>query len=98
MNLLLIPTAVVLAFSITMAVVLGVVCVMMGLNLDAAPGLRNEWPSLLAAAAAFVVASGVSALAWFGLRRQWRLWPLLQGLMWAVVAMMAMAIQRGLSG
>jgi hypothetical protein len=98
MKVMTIPTGVVLAFSATMAVVLGVVCLMMGFNLDAAPGLRGEWPMLLAAAGAFAVATVVAGVAWFSLRRGWALWPVFQGLMWSVVALIGMAIQRGLSG
>ncbi|ULQ46162.1 hypothetical protein JN531_013770 [Flagellatimonas centrodinii] len=97
MNPLLIANAVVLIFTATMALVLSVVGLMMGFNLDAAPGLRSEWPLLLGAAALFTVATAVSGLAWWSLRRRWRTWPWFQGLMWAVVVFIALLIRRGLT-
>ena len=76
-------------------------------SVDAAARLADTEPDwrpaagdviLLAAAGAFAVATVVAGVAWFSLRRGWALWPVFQGLMWSVVALIGMAIQRGLSG
>ncbi|HEX4896048.1 MAG TPA: hypothetical protein VFV11_06945 [Solimonas sp.] len=45
--------AVVLAFAATFAVILGVVCLMYAVNLDAAPRLRAEWPTVSRVTLAF---------------------------------------------
>ena len=66
--------AVVLAAAVTMATMMGVVCLLYGLYLDEAPQLREGWPLLTRTALTFTVIAAVSALAFFGVLRNkaWR--------------------------
>lgn len=66
--------AVVLAIAVTMAVMMGVVCLLYGVYLNEAPQLLEQWPLLTQSTALFVVLAVVAAVAFHGLRREtsWR--------------------------
>lgn len=88
MNGLRIATAAVTLFALTMAVTLGVVCLMYAVYLDTVPRLRQEWPLLLTATGSFTLLSAAGVGAWFGLRHdRWRLpSQILLWLGWALLA------------
>jgi hypothetical protein len=95
MQALKILTAVALALSATLAVVLGVVTLMMGMHLDLRPGLREEWPLLLTFTGRFTGLSLVSGWAFFSLFRGWRGWWIAQALMWVAIVFTSL-LSRGL--
>lgn len=73
--------AVLLAAATTMAMMMGVVCLLYGLYLDEAPQLREGWPLLTRSALIFTALMAVAALAFYGQYRDkaWRWWG--QGLL-----------------
>ncbi len=76
MKLLQILNAVVLALTATLAVTLGVVCLMYAVHLDLSPRMRAEWPTVATVTAVFwVLAVFAGAALWAQHRRhRWR-WP-----------------------
>lgn len=72
--------AVLIAAGAAMALVLGVVCLIYSVYLDAVPRLRAEMPLLLTFTGTFFALMLASGLAFFAQRRRWRLRWLLQGL------------------
>lgn len=62
------------ALSATFALTLGVVALMYAVNLDTAPRVRAEWPTVAGTTATFWVLAVVSGLAWWAVRRgfSWR--------------------------
>lgn len=77
--------AVVLACAGTMAMMLGVVCLLYGVHMDDAPQLRENWPMLTRSAGLFAALAAIAAAALFGLlrNRPWR---------WAGQVVLLMAI------
>jgi len=66
--------AVVMACAGTMAMMLGVVCLLYGVHMDEAPQLRENWSVLTQSAALFAGLTVVAGVALFGLlrHRPWR--------------------------
>ena len=65
-----------LLIAATFAVLLGVVCLLYAVHLDAAPRMREEWPLLVRTTLVFWAVAACSAVAWFGVRRTARwAWP-----------------------
>lgn len=66
--------AVVLACAGTMAMMLGVVCLLYGVHMDEAPQLRENWPMLTRSAALFAGLTAMAGIALYGLLRSrpWR--------------------------
>ena len=75
--------AVLLASAATMAMMMGVVCLLYGIYLDEAPQLRENWPVLTQSALIFAALTAISGVAFYGLLRNktWRwygqaaVWP-----------------------
>lgn len=88
-------TAVALALTVTLAVLMWVVSLMMGVHLDLRPGLRDEWPTLLAITTTLSVLAMCSAVAFFSLRRGWSGWWIAQVVMWVAIVFASVLI-RGL--
>jgi hypothetical protein len=91
-------TAVVLALTVTLAVLMAVVSLMMGVHLDLRPGLRDEWPTLLSVTATFSVLTVFAALAFVSLRRGWSGWWIAQALMWVAIVFASVLIRALLIG
>lgn len=87
-------TAALFALAVSLAGIMAVVCLMMGWHLDLRPGLREEWPLLLSFTALFSVMAVVSGAAWWSLRRRWRGWVFLQGVMWISLVFLALLSER----
>ncbi len=98
MSALRLLTAVAFALSITLAVIMGVVSLMMGMHLDLRPGLREEWPLLLTTTGIFVVLALSSAWAFFSLRRGWPGWWFAQLVMWVAIVFASVLIRALLIG
>lgn len=98
MNYLALLTGVLLALGVTMSVILAVVCLLMGLNLDARPGLRAEWPLLMQSTLLFVAITIPIAVAWWSLRRRLPWWPAAQVTMWVAVVIAALVFRILLVG
>ncbi len=64
------------ALAATLALVLGVVCILYGANLDAAPKLQRELPRLLAMTLMFTLLSAYAGLVWWAQRghKSWAAW------------------------
>lgn len=64
------------ALAATLALVLGVVCILYLANLDAAPKMQRELPRLLALTLMFSVLGGYAALVWWAqrARKPWAAW------------------------
>lgn len=77
--------AVVLAIAGTMAVMMGVVCLLYGVHLDDAPQLRAQWPLLIQFAAIFTTLALIAGATFFGERRN-KSWH------WYGQALLALAI------
>lgn len=62
------------ALSATFALTLGVVCLMYFVNLDTAPRVRAEWPTVSQITATFWILMMASGFAWWSVRRgfSWR--------------------------
>jgi hypothetical protein len=62
------------ALSATFALTMGVVCLMYAVNLDTAPRVRAEWPTVARTTATFWMLTLFSGLAWWSVRRgfSWR--------------------------
>ena len=88
-------TAVALALTVTLAVLMAVVCLMMGMHLDLRPSLRDEWPTLVNITVIFSVLAVFSAVAFASLRRAWTGWWIAQALMWVAIVFASVLI-RGL--
>lgn len=86
------------AFGVTMALTLGVVCLMYGVYLDESPRMREEFPALVKVTLLFAVLAAAALTAWLALRRgsRWQ-WPA-QGLLLAVIAGIAFALRAVLLG
>jgi hypothetical protein len=76
----------VLAFGAAMGLIMGVVCLLYAVNLELAPQLRAQMPSLLTVTTLFLGLAAASALAFMGQRRTWPGRWLLQALPLAPVA------------
>ena len=81
------------AFGATMALTLGVVCLMYGVYLDESPRMREEFPALVKVTLMFAVLAVAALLAWLALRRgsRWQ-WPA-QGMLAAVIGGIALAMR-----
>ncbi|NKF24435.1 hypothetical protein [Solimonas marina] len=86
--------AVLLALSATFALTLGVVVLLYGFHLDAAPRLRAEWHVVSQLASVFVLLTAVAAAAFWGQwrQRQWR-WPA-QSALWLALGGSGWWMQR----
>ncbi|WP_029891513.1 hypothetical protein [Polycyclovorans algicola] len=91
-------TAVALALTVTLAVLMAVVCLMMGMHLDLRPSLRDEWPTLVNITVIFSVLAVFSAVAFVSLRRAWTGWWIAQTLMWVAIVFASFLIRALLLG
>lgn len=79
MRALLILDAALMALAATMALVLGVVCILYAANLELSPRLAGELPGLLALTGVFAALAVAAAIAVWSLRRRaapWLVQPL----------------------
>jgi hypothetical protein len=81
-----ITNAVVLAFGAAMGIVLGVVCVLVGVHADSEPQLRAQLPRLFLLTGLFLALAATGGVALLGQRRGWPGRWLLQALPLAPVA------------
>ncbi|MCI0749333.1 MAG: hypothetical protein L0Y32_02145 [Nevskiales bacterium] len=80
MKVLQILNAVLLAFGTAMGLVLGVVCLIYGVYLEAEPRLKSQLPDLLMFTAGFSALALLAGAAFLGHRRRWPLRWCVQGL------------------
>lgn len=70
-------TAALALMGLSIALCLGVVCLMYFFYMDIEPRLRYDWPKLLLTTELFLIIGGVAAVAFWALHRRNRwLWPM----------------------
>lgn len=98
MSYLVMLTGVLLALGLTMSLVLGVVCLLMGVHLDLRAGLMEEWVLLRNATLLFVAVTVPIIAAWWSLRRRLAWWPYAQAGMWFSVLLVSLVFRAMLLG
>ena len=86
------------AFGATMAITLGVVCLMYGVYLDQSPQMREEFPALVKVTLLFTALGVAATIAWLALRGESRWRWTAQGMLVAVIAGIALGIRSILLG